>query len=115
MRKAGGMTEPTTVEILRAARALIATPDQWTQGTVARDKNGRRAHPESPAARQWCAAGACIATGAGIAAGCALDAVARSKGHLFVTAFNDDPDTTHTDVLALYDRAIALAGNGGAV
>ncbi|MEL6388391.1 MAG: hypothetical protein AAFR00_13655 [Pseudomonadota bacterium] len=26
-----------------------------------------------------------------------------------VVSFNDDPDTTHADILALFDRAIAAA------
>ena len=30
----------TTVEVLRAARALIDTPEKWTQYTYARDVNG---------------------------------------------------------------------------
>jgi hypothetical protein len=30
-------------------------------------------------------------------------------GSTLISEFNDDPDTTHADVLALFDRAIAAA------
>lgn len=105
------MTEPTTVEILRAARALIATPEQWTQGTPARGQDGWPVWPESPDARQWCAIGACVAAGSDderwmMRAIDALEAVAL-EGSVSAARFNDSH--RHADVLALYDRAIALA------
>ena len=42
---------------------------------------------------------------------------ALPDGWTFVAAFNDDPNTTNTDILALFDRAIAAerAKIGGAL
>jgi hypothetical protein len=38
---------------------------------------------------------------------CLLDIQARALGFGCAASFNDDPNTTHADVLALFDRAIA--------
>ena len=105
----------TTLEILRAARELISDPARWTQGAFARSFSGENlAYGNDPRATCWCAYGV-------------LEKISGEKqfysapGHtelnnscftesekLFsVPAINDNG--THKDVLALYDRAIALA------
>jgi len=105
----------TTLEILRAARELISDPAKWTQGAYARSSKGEELYyGNNPEAVCWCAYGA-------------LEKVSGQKtfsevpgnkqleescpntndNDLSVPAINDR--LGHAAVLALYDRAIALA------
>lgn len=99
-------------EDLKAARKLIEEPECWTQGSMARDAAGNALGFRSPDAVCYCALGA-------------LDSVIREqhpserfvKARMlleqvcgeYVESVNDSPNTTHADVLAMFDRAIALA------
>lgn len=46
------------VETLTAARALIDTPDKWTQGVFARDADGKKIGYDSEKACRFCSSGA---------------------------------------------------------
>ena len=103
-----------TIEILRSARALIDAPEKWTKGTEARDAHGFRVRFESPDAVCFCAVGALL--GALHRAGNDDDgecvALRRLRkalpiGFADVVSLNDHPDTTHADIMAVFDRAIA--------
>jgi hypothetical protein len=91
---------------LIAARALIATPEQWAKGGDIDTRAGR-----------YCAAVACNDSRlAGELYGALSRAIPegypRPSPGGWVTdlfAYNDDPATTHNDVLALFDRAIEAA------
>ena len=48
----------TAHDLLIEARALIAKPEAWTQGTGARDANGEPIGVEHQGAVYWCATGA---------------------------------------------------------
>ena len=102
----------TVKENLIAAKALIDTPEKWIKGQF-RDENGC-----------LCARGACgIASGKGFASKEASRSESqlirflppRMDGHSWqihgplsaLAHYNDDPDTTHADIMALFDRAIA--------
>lgn len=88
---------------LMSARALIADPAKWGKGQRGRDRGWetccaadaieKSADPENE-----------IAT---------LDAFYRANGLGRkcgdILEWNDDPDTTHADVLAAFDKAIAEA------
>ena len=115
------MTERSTVEILRAARERISDPGRWTKNELARERNGVSVPSWDDAACQWCAIGAAWCE-AGAALGAlhpAIDALANAAQELFperivgiawrVSTVNDHPETTHADVLRVYDRAISLA------
>lgn len=90
---------------LRAAKALIDTPEKLAKGEY-EDSSGR-----------LCAIGAlnkvmgkpvdCPFTPSGIEA--ALNAAAARTSGRGALSFNDDPATTHADIMALFDRAIAAA------
>jgi hypothetical protein len=90
----------TTVDVLRDARALIDTPEKWCKGIMR--SGGRR-----------CAVGAVSdATGGEMhmresEANAAFGALARAAGGRRIYLLNDDPKTTHADVIAAFDRAIA--------
>lgn len=101
----------TTVEVLRKAKALIDTPEKWTQGAGSRSASG-----VIVSERRY---GVCF---------CALVAIQHvAYDHLNTSAveseyafaraidrtpsgiaiWNDAPERTHPEVMAAFDRAIA--------
>lgn len=101
------------LEVLRAARDRISSPERWCVGFSAVDAQGNGVDPRNPNARRWCSIGA-------------IGAVSRAPGHdehayialseamggEFVGDWNDAH--THVQVLAAFDRAIAkLNAPGG--
>jgi hypothetical protein len=105
----------TPVEILKAARELIAKPERWTQSTVARDARGKSVFVSSPDAVCWCAAAALLkVTTDRDEDGGSLDAsrealLKNAGGFEYICDFNDVHGRTHAEVLALFDAAIASA------
>lgn len=96
---------------LIAARALIDTPDKWTQHTYARNPHGEITFPEEGDAICFCGQGAVfrvLGNSNSDRLDAALEALNQAAGCYFVK-LNDDPATTHADVLAVFDRAIAAA------
>lgn len=102
-----------TTDILRRARALIDTPEKWTKDVLARDADGNQCDARSTDAKCYCIEGALLAA-------------CHELGMVFSTVmpfyrairlatpisrsvpdFNDREETTHADVLAIFDRAIA--------
>jgi len=99
----------TVTENLIAAKALIETPEKWVKGDY------------EPRPGCYCAAGA-LAAAKGVAAHSAaaekcpeVDALENALNEIsdglspwvsFIH-FNDDPGTTHADIMALFDSAIA--------
>lgn len=99
---------------LTAARALIAEPGRWTQGM-----SGRTADGEPDLSKDltfavcfcalgalWRVAGWCNARGA---ESILQDAAFATTSFTNIVSFNDDPTTTHADVLRVFDVAIARA------
>lgn len=105
----------TTLETLQAARSLIAKG--WIKGDAACTIDGTPVVPWDDNAVAFCTAGALVAvdrtSGFSGVYGTYVRPYARQaltealNGKLELTDFNDDPETTKKDVLALYDRAIA--------
>ncbi len=99
----------TVIEILHAARALIARG--WTQHTFALDENGLVVKPTMKA-KCFCIGGAFRALG-----DCGDWARARCTlkeclpGYPPLVDWNDVPGRTQADVLELFDRAIAKLEN----
>ena len=92
----------TTLEVLKAARAKIEKPENWCRG-----KLKEYAGDTGPACK-WCASGAVYdICPAGRAYWDSLDALANLVVDRSVSRFNDNPHTTHSDILALFDKAIA--------
>jgi hypothetical protein len=93
----------TTVEILRAARADIADPTTWWKGG-----------PHGGDSR-WGTYCALLAVGNHVSDDCshpAVIALARAcggEGPGAIIRMNDAERTTHAEVLAAFDRAIAIA------
>jgi hypothetical protein len=107
----------TLSQILRAARETIADPKHWTQGAYARDKHGVPVDSLRGEGCTFCTFGAVRHVVAKenaeyFEAEVALDSSVPRDGMgatIGAINFNDAPTTTHADVLALFDRAIARA------
>lgn len=96
-----------TVEILKAARALIDTPEKWTRGVYARDLAGGDVHPSDDRAVCFCSKGALMRiAGLGDDYTKAREKLSEHVG-AYIVQFNDDPERTHPEVLAAFDAAIA--------
>lgn len=104
------VTPAQILQTLIDGRALIATPESWTQGVAARDVNGVPIDPLSEGAVCFCTSGALQAvTPYTIPAAQflwkALDAImGQPWGPI---GYNDTH--THAEVLAVWDKAIELA------
>lgn len=105
------------VEILKAARASITDPANWTQGEYAKNADGdsldeREWEAQAPAC--FCSVGAVAKAGAmsvcdaeNSAAVVYLGKAIGSKLPCAIVEYNDEH--THEEVLAAFDKAIALA------
>lgn len=100
-----------TKRLLLAARLLLDRPEHWTKNAF-----GRRS-PDSPPtgwsnpyATCFCLMGAVrrASEQTGVSSLHATIALRTVLGNNGITCFNDDPSTTHEDVLAAIDRAITL-------
>lgn len=100
-----------SADILRAARARIEDPKNWTTGQFARNAKGDPVSCYSKKAVCWCAIGAVNAERTDGSERRALDflydASERLYGNLDVSIINDDGD--HAAVLRVFDAAIAAA------
>jgi len=106
----------TRLEELRDIRALLVSG--WTQNASARDAGGNAVHPTVAEACAWCVFGAFVRVTGRHAFGEGPDAtyvyITRALpkyGPVTYSApsdFNDNPSTTHEQVLALLDVAADL-------
>ena len=98
---------------LLAARALLTEPERWTKEWSARDREGGCTNAHDLAAVCWCLVGALAVT-----CPTRTELGAQSPWVQVITAlgmpgtdavveFNDRPSTTHADVLAVLDAAVA--------
>lgn len=101
------------VKVLKKAKKLIADPRHWIKGRYATTKTGRPVASWEEGAECFCAMGAVIR-----ASGAHYDAEQQPPADflrkaaprsLTVPQFNDRPETTHTDVMVMFDKAIRLA------
>ena len=127
----------TTRELLRKARSIIEDPKRWCKHLTATTVSGKACHPHSDEAFRFCLYGAMdraeafaggghagigrAYTVAGIgraytvACNALTDICRREKyddgwvKYSGPVAFNDDPKTTHSDVMKLIDMAIEEA------
>lgn len=112
------------IEVLRKGRKEIEDPTHWIKGEAAATAEGAPVDPTDPRAVCFCAIGSVrkystepsgrgmINTYPGLKAMAALRAAIPSEAPaLRIPTFNDNPKTTHADILALFDRAIAQLEN----
>ena len=108
------MTEHMNAEaVLRNARTTLEKPEAWTRGVMARFDNGLECNPKSEFAVCFCPLGAIARTDTyGITKGVAIQRIEKVlgiSGSGSIASWNDEPDRTHDEVLAAFDRAIADA------
>lgn len=94
-------------EILKAAKAKIATPETWTQGVYATDKYANVTTGYDRSATCFCSVGALQSVmHVSREREDAYDILRMAMGRA-VPLFNDNH--THAEVMAKWDEAIALA------
>jgi hypothetical protein len=95
------------VAVLERARELISEPEHRTKGSYARTANGMGTSPRASGAVCWCMIGAVIReAGDSALAGDTLALLLKVIPTKSAAVFNDT--STHADVLAAFDKAIAL-------
>lgn len=97
---------------LRGARVLLAHSKSWTRYAMARTRDGKKCYPLAPEATCWCLEGAVSKAALQNHDGGfvrARDLLVELLDGMSLDAFNDQWETTHRDVLALLDAAIAQA------
>jgi hypothetical protein len=97
------------IEILKAARELLAMPGAWTKGHYAKNSSGYQVYPFEPEAACFCSYGAMsrfAAEGGTANLHAAEDAVRAQVPNGDLIGFNDAQESVEP-VLAAFDRAIA--------
>ena len=104
-----------TKAILVRARELLSDPKSWTQDVMARSVRGTPVVTHSKRARSFCVEGAIERAGLKTtrkvrerARRIVYEKIASST-FVNITLWNDAPQRTHAEVLALLDKAIAAA------
>lgn len=97
--------------VLTDAREFLSDPKRWTKGSLFRTRKGEAV--TRPLAACACLTGALLIATDGTATSErreAFDASVKLVEGLLngapISVFNDDPDTTHADILAVLDKAI---------
>ncbi len=95
---------------MQAAHDLLAREGGWTQGAFARTAAGRVIGPSCAPASCFCPVGAIIAAGGGVPEREFFAAVCCGVEDLHALyAWNDAPDRTQAEVVAVAARAVELA------
>ncbi len=104
----------TVKQALIEAREILTSEGSWTKLYPALDRNNNSCWGDDPHAVRWCSFGAVVkATGRlhrvrkEAMDALLFDVVSNVDPELGVISYNDLDSTTHADVLALFDRAIA--------
>lgn len=97
----------TPLEVLTAARALIAEPEHWCRGTYARDKAGVKVSPRSPDAVSFCLTEAIyrLSRPDYRLRGEIFQILSRITSDSAIAGWQDTH--THAEVIGLLDQAIA--------
>ena len=98
---------------MKAIRELIQHPGDWVRDYIACDIYGDECSPLDDSAACWCLDGAATFVAchpsrpAYPAVAATLVSAANDAGFMGHVEFNDDPATTHADVMKLLDGVIA--------
>lgn len=106
--------DPKIKQYLIEARELIRDEKNWCKKVPARNKKGISVYVDSPEACQFCALGALAKVAEAnhgrfennLIYSMTLDYLSKQLDWRPITDFNDDPKTTHQDILSLFDKAI---------
>jgi hypothetical protein len=94
--------------ILKRIRHLLSDPARWTRGEMARSMFGAPTDPAGPNATCWCVMGAIHheTKDDPFLSGSVYQILRVQLQGRAVSEFNDDPTTTHDDLILLIDKAI---------
>jgi len=97
------------INTFKEARNFISDPERWTKGTSARSINGVPIHPLNHNATCWCSFGAIEKVVSDSNRRLVHDICWLTKytGVSYIE-YNDLPETTHEDIMKMFDGAIAL-------
>lgn len=113
------MGKSYTRKKLETARSYIASPDSWLQWEMATGADGKPCEAWEDGACKFCAYGALVRATNGVKDAALMvgrEVILHSEGDYGqsflisgeeITEWNDDYVTTHKDVLAAFDSAIA--------
>lgn len=93
--------------LLRQAKALISDPKDWTQEGVYETSDGCMC-AKGAINRAWSA----TSTNEIVidnATACMHKALRKLHPYILITRYNDDFETTHTDIMNLFDASAAIA------
>jgi hypothetical protein len=114
-------------QILIEAKKLIDTPDKWTKWANARDKDGNPLYVYTGSnagnVACMCSNGAVMSVALPqynskiyLQAMQVLDRATHAAGFCMgIVSYNDAGSTTHTDLMAIWDKAIAAAQHAEAI
>lgn len=94
------------LEVLIAAKEKIATRDCWTQGVHARAKDGLPTDRRATNAYSWCIVGAVLSITEGDLGWKALDLIRDQAMCGPITTWQDMPERTHEEVMAVFFMTI---------
>ena len=104
------------IDLLCLAKKRIGTEERWIKKAMARDDDDLQCHPSAHDAVSWCSVGALHRCKAfeedALVAAEALDKATWVKSGCGAITYNDRVETTHADVMARFDDAIALVASG---
>ena len=115
----------TEAQLLIDVRSLLSDISRWNKGAPAFNGNGKRTFALSDSACSWCLDGAVHREGRRYSLGAQMRATdilgaavqpaepspgQRLQPHVW---YNDRPQTTHADILALLDKAIDSVKSAG--
>lgn len=101
-----------TLQDLTAVRALLESPEKWTQGVFARDTDSLSVEPDSASAVSWCLIGAIRQVAHNLDDRAPREQAMKRAVSPFVAAnipiveWNDKDGRTHAEVIGLLDAAI---------
>lgn len=100
----------------KAVRIVLKTPESWTKNAFARNKLGKPVPFDAPDAVCHCLSGASLLVrqyfppeesfNEAFTKTASSMGRTASKDSAWVPAFNDDPSTTHEDVIVILDEMI---------
>ncbi len=102
--------------LIETRRFLVHNRTRWTKGAYARTAHGVEVAPLDPTAREWCAIGATIKTAGSYQAANHpihwLTEYCHQTHGMYVTEYQDRRETTHADVITLFDQTINQTREG---
>lgn len=96
------------LDALNAVQNRLRQPEHWTKGTRARDALGNSVDLDDPLAVSFDIQAAILLIEKPELASSLRDLLRHASGELFLSHYNDDPNTTHTDIMKMFDDARTL-------